>query len=64
MSVVELRGILDKEELHDVQLIDVREAEELRLASLPRFAPLPLSRYFSGKRWPNVSSSVFCTLVP
>jgi hypothetical protein len=46
MSVAELRGVLDDEDLRDtVQLLDVREPWEAEESSLPHFTLLPLSRW-------------------
>jgi hypothetical protein len=45
MSVQQLKAMLDDAEARQaVQLIDVREESEARLASLPHFQLLPLSR--------------------
>ena len=45
MSVAELRGVLNDEQLRDtVQLLDVREPWEAQESSLPHFTLLPLSR--------------------
>ena len=45
MSVAELRGLLNDEDLRDtVQLLDVREPWEAQESSLPHFTLLPLSR--------------------
>ncbi len=48
MSVSELAEILqDPERLSQVQLVDVREEVEERVASVPEFQLKPLSRFIS-----------------
>jgi rhodanese-related sulfurtransferase len=44
VSVEELAEILEDQE-SSIQLIDVREREEVEIASLPRFTILPLSEF-------------------